>query len=750
MAASITVRGNVTEALAALEALGIKAETTAEKTEAAFGDKLAGSTERAGGLFSKLGNIVGGLGLPFGESFGKMGESVEKAETEGKSFGGTMSELGKVLTVGLVGGAVAAGAEGVNLATKYQSATASLAASAGITQKAAGKIGDAFLSTAGQSTFSAQEIMSAFAPVAGQLGTVEGHALSSGESLQTMKAAMDLAEASGGNLTATTGSLASIMQAFHLSTGQAAGAADVLFETSNKTGNSVEAVAQATAKMHMKLGDATPSLQQVGGLMVTLAQNGVSGSRGMSMASAGLTTLLGGSKATAAELKTLGVHLYDSQGQFVGLGSVLAQLGPQFANMSEQQYNAATKTLFGASAAQTFGQMAQYGSQQLDANTAAVTRSGAAQEAAEKQAATFHGSMEKLKATGEDLAVKFGELLIPVIQRLMTIIAGVVTWFMKHKAAAEAVGIAIGVLVAGPIAAYIVSMAAAAAASIAAAAPILAIVAVVAAVGVAIYELVKHWSEVWGEIKSVTSGAWSAIRGFFSEGIDWVESHWKLLASVLLIVVTGGLGAIPVLISKYWSQITGFTSKLWSDVTGWFGKMWADVVYIVAGGINGVIGFFTGLPGDIWSAVSGLWNDMVQLGEKIVGSIVSGIENTASSIGSSILNAIPGGSMVGGAVSDVAGFFKDGGMVPGSGPKLAIVHGGEMVLSNDDLSKLGQAGGSGSGLQIASGGGSAAPAGQGQAQLIVDGRLLGQVIWPHVRTAALQGSGRNAVKVGLG
>ena len=71
---------------------------------------------------------------------------------------------------------------------------------------------------------------------------------------------------------------------------------------------------------------------------------------------------------------------------------------------------------------------------------------------------TFSGRLDAARATGENLAAQLGLKLIPMLEDLVTDVENVVTWFGKHKAAAEALGIAIGTLVSGAIAVYIVNV----------------------------------------------------------------------------------------------------------------------------------------------------------------------------------------------------------------------------------------------------------------------------------------------------
>ena len=63
-----------------------------------------------------------------------------------------------------------------------------------------------------------------------------------------------------------------------------------------------------------------------------------------------MCTLLGGSKATKAEIADLGLKIFDANGKFVGMASIIAQLAPKLAGMTQQQRPLAEKALFGATA----------------------------------------------------------------------------------------------------------------------------------------------------------------------------------------------------------------------------------------------------------------------------------------------------------------------------------------------------------------------------------------------------------------
>lgn len=594
--ASVKITGNVTEALAALDALGIKAEETAVKTEGAF-EKSAG---KVGGLFSKLGAAMGNFGLPFSESVSKMGEKMADAESKSGKFSSVLADVGKVATgVGIAGFAVAAG-EGVKLAMSYQQSTAMLQGSAGISAAAAKQIGDAFLNTGFKTTFSAQEQMSAYASVAAQLATVQGHALSTAQAQQVMAAASDLAEASGTDLATATSGLASVMQAYHLSTSQAADASDVLYNASKTLNLPIDQVSQGMDKLKGRLGNLAPSMTDTGALLVELGEHGITGTRGVGVMQTAMSTLMGGSKKTGDELKALGVHLTDSAGHFVGMGSVIAQLQPKLAGMTDAQQTLALTTLFGSSSAQLMQQVIAGGPAAFDAATAAVSNHGAAQKAAELASSSLKGETEKLKSGMEDLATKLGEVMIPVITKVIAAVSSIVTWFEKHKAVAEVLAGVIGGVLTTAVAAFAVSLFTADGALAFLISPITLIIGAVVALGVGIYELATHWSQVWGDIKQWTSDAWHFIERIFDDAKNFIVGHARLIEGALIVM----LGPIGLLIAGVLELATHWKKDL------------ADIKQWTSDAINAVVGFFTALPGRIVGAlgdiVSTIWGAMKQ------------------------------------------------------------------------------------------------------------------------------------------
>ena len=369
------------------------------------------------------------------EVFARVGKSAQTAAKETSGIGPALQAAGAIVAVAAIGIGVVA----TKMAIDFQAVTAKVQGNAQISAKAAASIGDAFLKTAGNSTFSAASMQSAFAPVAGVIQQVAGHTLTAADATQVMAAATTLAEASGAPLADTTANLAKVMQNYGIGVAGAADASNTLFNTSRVTGVGLDDLTTVVDKLHGKLGIASPDLANTSGLLVDLAEHGISGSKGVMVANTAFTTLLGGSKATSKELKDLGVNVFDSSGKFVGMQSALEQLTPKLAGMSDKQRIAAENALFGKGAAEAMNSTIMAGGPGFQAAAAAVSKHGAAESAAKAAAGTLEGQMKTLRASFSDYMVMLGQKIIPIVQQA-------INWMKTHQETVKNVATAVGIL----------------------------------------------------------------------------------------------------------------------------------------------------------------------------------------------------------------------------------------------------------------------------------------------------------------
>lgn len=130
----------------------------------------------------------------------------------------------------------------------------------------------------------------------------------------------------------------------------------------------------------------------------------------------------------------------------------------------------------------------------------------------------------------------------------------------------------------------------------------------------------EFWKAAWGDIEAVAVAAWHFIdRNMIqplthgvAQLVDWVRSHWKLLATIIATVLLGPIGGLIVFVATHWNTIRTDTSRLISDVTS----------------------FFRSLPGKILSALGDLGRILFNAGASIIDGLINGLKSALGSLGS--------------------------------------------------------------------------------------------------------------------
>jgi hypothetical protein len=625
----VMVTADTAAAMRNIGALAEESDAVAADSSAVMGETAA----KTGNVFERLGNSMANWGLPFSGSVTKMGQNLEEADTKGQKFGSALSSVGKVALIGVAVAAAGAAAESMHLADEFDKATNSIAANAGISQKAAKTIGDSFLNSAQGTIYSGTQVAQAYAGVAAQLATVQGKALNAGQATSVMKAAMDLAEATGEDLNTTASSLGTTMQLYGIKAAGATNASNILYNAGKETGAGLEAVTKAVTKLHSQLGVATPPLAQVGALLEDLAKHGESGRQGLSAASTAMATLMkasvgvtqaqqqqsaiykemspqlqslvsqyqsgamsyttfdaaaqglgetqynlasqfasaGAAVQTAqTKLATMGITVDNAKGKFVGMASVITQLHTKIQGMSQAQALATVGQVFGTTAAQKMLTTIEAGPAAYEKSAAAIAKHNSTAAAASKAMDNMGDQFKIIGKDVEDVGVKVGEVLLPPMEKFMGFLTGHM-WVLGALA-----GVIGGALVVA-MAAYTVNTIAAAAATLGLTWPIVAIVAGVALLVAGIILLVTHWNQVWGAIVATAQGVWTSIKtglvdpivNFFISLPNTIKNAFGTLASA----ITSPFRDAFNLVATLWNNTLG---KLSFSIPGWVPMIGGD------------------------------------------------------------------------------------------------------------------------------------------------------------------------------
>ncbi len=593
--------------------------------------------------------------------------------------------LGKLGPAGIVAGAglLAAGAavsaiavSSIDAASKFDDAVVHLQNQAGITKDAADKVGSAMLDMGSKGLHGADALMAALAPVAGQLETLTGHALTTSDAEQLMAHAGDLATASHTDLGTATSTLTSIMLAYKIPLKDAAVASDELYNISRATGVGLGELGTAAGRLHARLGVAAPSLTDIGALMVDLQAQGITGSRGILAVSSGMTMLLSGAKPVQAELAKLGVSVFDSSGKFIGMSETIKRLSPALAKLTDEQRAAAEKALFGASAGGMLDGVLRQGVSTFDAYRQRVQETGTAHKAAAAEAETLSGMITIMKNHVHTLMIELGQHLEPVVrsvfgwlgehgpqaiaevksmiadampvframgdvwqslQPALEKVAGIIrdtllpplralgSFVAEHKEIIESLGAAF-LIVATALGVYALATVGATAATAAfgvvlaiATSPVTLIVLALAALILIIIEAVKHWDQIKAAMERVVNYVKDEVLTVFDTLKHVWEEHKVLVTALAAVLLAPLLPFIALGVAIY--ELVNHFGALKSGVMGAV----AAVRNVIVSGFGAIATFINQHFSGIEEIVKGAWlviKSYVQIGIDLVRGIV--------------------------------------------------------------------------------------------------------------------------------
>ncbi|MBH5301154.1 phage tail tape measure protein [Corynebacterium silvaticum] len=195
------------------------------------------------------------------------------------------------------------------------------------------------------------------------------------------------------------------LQAFGLSADYAATAADVLSGAANASSADITGIAQGLQQAGTVSHQFGVSMEDTAATLAMFANAGIQGSDAGTLMKSALLALTDTGKPAQAAIKELGLTVYDSRGKFVGMSDLFDQLNIAAARMTDEQYQAATATLFGSDAMRLAGIAAQQGSEGFNRTRSAVTRAGQAAELAAAQTQGLPGAIEMVGNAWEETAL---------------------------------------------------------------------------------------------------------------------------------------------------------------------------------------------------------------------------------------------------------------------------------------------------------------------------------------------------------
>ena len=622
----------------------------------------------------------------------------QKMEAVGNSIAGAGKKMMGVTTV--IGGV---GVAAVKTAADFDSAMSQVAAVSGAT----GKDFDALRSKAremgSKTKFSATEAAEAmnYMAMAGwktedMLGGIEG--------------VMNLAAASGEDLATTSDIVTDALTAFGLSAKDSGHFADILAAASSNANTNVSMMGETfkyCATIAGALGFSAEDTAEAIGLM---ANAGIKSSQAGTALRTIMNNLAGDVKISGKAIGDVTIATTNADGSMRDLSDILADCRSAFGNLTESEKAQAAESLVGKNAMSGFLALMNAGEGDIEKLSSAIDNcDGSAEKMAMTMQDNLAGQLTILKSQLQELAISFGDILMPAIRSIVSKLQGFVDKLNGMDEGTKRTIVTIALLVAsiGPLLIIIgttiskigvamqgfvklangVSKLKVAiqggtgvlgklgAALGGVSAPVLAVVAVIA---VLVAAFVHLWRTnegfrdaiigTWNRIKDTISGFCQGIvdrlnaLGFqFTDIVDVLKTVWDGFCQILAPIFEGVFNHIANILSTVTGVITGILDVFIGIFTGNWSQAWTGVKEIFSSIWNGISSFFTNILNVIkgvadvvlgWFGTS--WNEVWTNIKTFFEGIWNGIVSFFTGIWEIIKNVVQTGVMLIGSILEAA------------------------------------------------------------------------------------------------
>lgn len=381
----------------------------------------------------------------FEQNMDRAAGSVKRVKAEGDKLAETHQAMTTVGTAGAAMGAAIAAGVGVAVAKfgEFDQQMSYVAAATHETAENMELLRQASLDAGASTVFSATEAAQAVEELS-KAGVDTADILGG-----ALTGSMDLAAAGGLDVARAAEISATALQQFQLDGSEASHVADVLAAGAGKAMGSVEDLANGLKFVGPVSAAMGVSLEETTAVLALFAQQGIIGEQAGTSLRGVLLSLTAPSSIARNEMERLGLTLYDSAGNFLGLENAAGQLQDAYGKMDGASRDASLGLIFGNAQVTAATALYKGGASGVAEWTEKVNDSGYAAETAAMRLDNLIGDWEALTGALDTAFITMGEGLDGPLRGLVQGLAGMVDGFNELPDGGKQAVLWIGLVTAG-------------------------------------------------------------------------------------------------------------------------------------------------------------------------------------------------------------------------------------------------------------------------------------------------------------
>ena len=651
-----------------------KTETAITKQEAAVNQSKAALTE----MEAELKNVNAELARAPFDGYAAKAEKV----------GGTLTSVGQKLlplSTSIAGLGVAA----VKTTADFDSEMSKVSAISGATGTDLDKLRGKAREMGAKTKFSASEAAQGM-----QYMAMAGWKTQ--DMMDGLEGIMNLAAASGEDLASTSDIVTDALTAFGLSAKDSSHFSDILAAASSNANTNVSMMGETFKYAAPVLGSLGYTAEDAALAIGLMANAGIKSSQAGTSLRGAITNLAKPTDTVAAAMDKYGISLTDSSGKMLSLRELMEQLRQKLGGLSEAEQAQAAAALFGKNAMSGMLAIINGSDKDFEKLAGAIDNcDGSSEKMANTMNDNLQGQITILMSQLQELAISFGEILMPKIRDIVTHIQNFVDKLNAMDEGQKETILRIGMFVAalapmlmglgkvitfsanvsralGTLSAGLVKAGGFSGVFTKALGLITSPAAIVVGAIAAIAAVIIHlWNTnedfrntitaIWQKIKDAfttfaagISERLSALGITFSDVTSAIKTIWDGFCNLLAPVLEAAFNTIAIALQTAFNVILGIWdvfsavfsgdwSGAWEAVKGIFSSVWdglKEYFSTIIGAVKGVADVFLGWFGTNWETV---WNGVKTFFEGIwngISSFFEGIWNGISTFCTTVWNGI--------------------------------------------------------------------------------------------------------------